>query len=114
MINQIPTEKVENVTTEQELLEVENTYWGDMWTSLEKLKKNKDFKRVILEGYLKDKAVKGVSLLATDFVRKNNLRAEVMEQLVAISNLEDYFITIENLGHTPAEVFEDPYENIEG
>lgn len=106
MINQIPTEQVEKATTEQELLTIENSYWVELWNSLERLKSNEDFKKVILEGYLKDKAIKGVSLLATDFVKKNSLRADVMEQLVAISNLEDYFITVENLGTVP-EVDED-------
>ena len=46
---------------DQQILEVENQYWADMWASLERLQKNKDFKRLILEGYFKDKAINGVS-----------------------------------------------------
>jgi len=83
---------------DEQLVEVENQYWVDMHISLEKLKKNKDFKKVVLEGYFKDKAINGVSLLATDYVKQNGLRSDVMESLIAISNLEDYFITIDNLG----------------
>ena len=85
----------------KDLLTVENQYWVDMYSSLERLKSNDDFKRVILDGYFKDKAINGVSLLATDYVKRGGLRPEVMEQLVAISNLQDYFVTIENLGTTP-------------
>ena len=85
----------------KDLLTVENQYWTDMYSSLERLKSNDDFKRVILDGYFKDKAINGVSLLATDYVKRGGLRPEVMEQLVAISNLQDYFVTIENLGTTP-------------
>ena len=86
----------------KDLLTVENQYWADMYDSLERLKCNDDFKRVILDGYFKDKAINGVSLLATDYVKRGGFRPDVMEQLVAISNLQDYFATIENLGTTPS------------
>lgn len=99
VINQIPTENVEG----EALYEVENQYWRDMHDALSDLKKDPKFQKVILEGYFKDKAINGVSLLATDYIKQNNLRSDVMEQLVAISNLEDYFATIENLGSIPAE-----------
>ena len=89
--------------TDQQLLEVENRYWVDMWTSLERLKENKDFQKVILEGYFKDKAVNGVSLLAQDAIVQGGHRTAVMEDLIAISSLEDFFITIENLGTVPSE-----------
>lgn len=100
MINQAtPTENVDG----KEILTVENEYWAGMYESLDRLKKNDDFKKVILEGYFKDKAINGVSLLATDYVKQNSLRSDVMEQLIAISALEDYFATIDNLGTIPAE-----------
>lgn len=101
LINQAEctTEGVE----EQDVLRVENQYWVGLNQDLEVLKRMPEFKRVILEGYFKDKAINGVSLLATDYVKKNGLRAEIMEQLVAISNLEDYFITIGNLGTVPED-----------
>ena len=102
-INQTPTENVEN----QDLESVENQYWVDMNDALVRLKNGTpqpdDFKKVILEGYFKDKAINGVSLLATDYVKDNGLRPNVMEQLVAISALEDYFATITSLGSIPAE-----------
>lgn len=92
-----------NTLNDQEILTVENQYWADMNSSLERLKENKDFQRVILNGYFKDKAINGVSLLAQDHIVNNGLRPRVMEDLVSISNLEDFFITIENLGSTPTE-----------
>lgn len=88
---------------EKQILEVENQYWADMWASLQRLRDNKDFKRVILDGYFKDKAINGVSLLAQDAIIKNGLRSQVMEDLIAISKLEDFFITVENLGTIPGE-----------
>jgi hypothetical protein len=88
---------------DEQILHVENVYWADMWSSLERLKANKDFQRVVLDGYFKDKAINGVSMLAQDAVIQNGHRPAVMEELVAISHLEDHFITIENLGSVPSE-----------
>ena len=102
LINQVPTDKVED-RTEEEILRVENQYWVDLAEALERLKANADFKKVVLEGYFKDKAINGVSLLATDHVRRNGVRGDVMEQLVAISHLEDYFYTITQMGSMPVE-----------
>ena len=68
------------------------------YEALQRLKDNKDFQVLILEGYLKEAAVDKVSLLATDYVRKNNIRGIIMEELVAISALEGYFEMVENLG----------------
>ena len=68
------------------------------YEALQRLKDNKDFQVLILEGYLKEAAVDKVSLLATDYVRKSNLRGIIMEELVAISALEGYFEMVENLG----------------
>jgi hypothetical protein len=84
--------------TEDELLTIENNYWVSMHEALDRLKSNEDFKTVILDGYFKDKAVNGVSLLSTDYTRQNGVRGEILEQLVAISALEDFFGTIDNLG----------------
>lgn len=87
-----------NLQTDDQLLEVENEYWVNMLASLDALQRNPDFQRVILDGYFKDKAINGVSLLATQHVLQNNLRSEVMEDLIAVSRLEDFFNTIRNLG----------------
>lgn len=102
-INQVPTEMVEKANTEDEILRVENEYWVSMNAALERLEKNPDFKTVILDGYFKDKAINGVSMLATDHVKRGGFRGDIMEQLVAISQLEDYFYTIKNLGTIPEE-----------
>ncbi len=87
-----------NLDNEQHLIEVENKYWADKWAALERLKENKDFQDVILTGYFKDKAINGVSLLARDNIVEGGHRTAVMEDLIGISSLEDFFITIENLG----------------
>lgn len=50
-----------------------------------------------------DKAVNGVSLLAQDAIVAGGHRSAVMEDLIAISSLEDFFVTVENLGSVPSE-----------
>ncbi len=76
----------------------EYNYYVGMKQALERLENNPDFQKVILEGYFKDKAVNGVSMLASGYIKKNGLRADIMESLVAISQLQDYFITVKQLG----------------
>lgn len=97
-----------NASTEQEVLRVENTYWAEMARDLEALENDERFKRVIMKGYFQDKAINGASLLAISAMRAN--RAEIMEELIAISHLQDYFITIKGLGVIPEESDEDGEE----
>lgn len=79
-------------TTPQQL------YWVTMAESLERLERNDDFKRVILDGYFKDRAIDGVSLLAHDDTKRRNARMDVYESLIAVSQLQDHFRTIKALG----------------
>jgi len=99
-----------NLTQEElTLIEAENQYWVELHNALERLHNNEDFKKVILEGYFKDKAIDGVSALANDYVIQNGKRTEVMEALIAISHLQDYFITIGKMV-PPKETAEDDVE----
>ena len=76
----------------------EYNYWVGMRQALERLEANPDFQKIILDGYFKDKAINGVSLLASPLVKRNGSRGDVFESLVAISQLQDYFITIKDMG----------------
>ena len=106
LINQAESQFAE-ADGNKDLLTVENEYWVTMHDALARLENGnpqpEDFKLVILEGYFKDKAINGVSMLATDYVKQAGVRGDIMEQLVAISQLEDYFATIHNLGTVPAD-----------
>ena len=93
--------------TDQAVAVSDNTYWKTMQEDLDSLHTDDRFKRVILEGYFKDRAVNGVSMLASGNVVDNGLRPQVMEDLVAISRLQDYFLTISNLGGISEEDEED-------
>lgn len=84
--------------TEQELEMVENQQWVSRWEALQRLEKNPDFINVISEGYIRDRAINGVSMLANEGVKRQGQRPDVMEMLVAVSTLQDYFRMIKNLG----------------
>lgn len=98
----------------QQILEVENKAASDMWYALERLKANKDFQLVILKGYFVDKAVDGVSLLANDRIIADGHRPAIIEDLVAISGLQDHFIVIENLGAPMPLVDDEPEHDDSG
>ena len=96
LINQAETQ-TEQVENEKEILTVENNYWVNLAQSLERLKANPDFQKVILEGYFKDRAINGVSMLCapnSDGTKKK----ELLDEFYAISNLTWYFKMIEHMG----------------
>lgn len=78
---------------ELEILEVD--HHRVMGESLNRLRDNPDFKAVILDGYLRDKALASVSLLAVPAIKKAGERGDIMEDLVAASNLQYFFQTID-------------------
>ena len=70
----------------------------EMKNALERLEKNPDFKKVIIDGYLNKKILESVSLLAVPAIIQGNHRSLVMEDLVAASTLKYYFQMIKNIG----------------
>ena len=85
-------------TTNTELETAERQYWVEASEALERLEKNPDFKKVILDGYLEQKVLDSVSLLAHPAIKQRGERADVMEDLVAASNLKYYMGMIKNMG----------------
>lgn len=82
----------------QDVMSVSVDYWVEMAEALVRLEANPDFKKVVLDGYFREKAVDGVSMLSHPEVKRRNQRGDIFESLMAISALQDFFITIKNLG----------------
>lgn len=78
-----------------------------MWVNLNKdlteLEKDPRFQRLIIQGYFRDFAVNQTSMLASDSTIREGKRGVIVEQLIAVSHLQDHFITIKNLGSLPPE-----------
>ena len=96
MINQTENQ-TEHVEDEREILTVENNYWVNLNNSLERLKANPDFQAVITEGYFKDRAINGVSMLCAPN-SDGNTKKDLLDEFYAISKLKWYFKMIEHMG----------------
>ena len=81
-------EQIELETIEQQ----HHLVMGEAWN---RLKNNPDFKTVILDGYLNEKVLASVSLLAVPQIADQGKRPGVMEDLVAASNLQYFFRQVE-------------------
>ena len=92
----------------------EYNYYVGMKQALDRLEANPDFKTVVLDGYFKDRAINAVGALASDNVRRGGHRPELMEELNAISMLQQYFITLKKMGAEMPEDDMDEDEEVEG
>lgn len=95
---------------EVELEMVETQQWVSRYEALQRLERNPDFISVISEGYIKDRALNGVSMLANEGVKRQGQRGDIMEMLVAVSTLQDYFGMLKNLG----AIAKDDMDELEG
>lgn len=95
-------------TDNVELETADRTDLINKFEALERLLENPDFKVVVLEGYLKDRAIDQVSLLADPRMAAN--RAQLFEGLAGISHLEQYFRMIQALGAPAKEEAEEELE----
>lgn len=66
----------------------------DVGTSLERLLLNRDFKKVIVEGYLEQEAVRLVHLKADESMQTPAKQESVIKQIDAIGALSSYFNTV--------------------
>lgn len=66
---------------------------GEAWL---RLQRNGDFKKIITNGYLKDKVLASHSLLAVPQIKDKGRRQDVIEDMIASSNLKYFFKIIEH------------------
>lgn len=82
--------------TEEELLSINMDFAIEMGEALKRLSKNGDFKKIITNGYLRDKVMASVSLLAVPQILAEGRRGNIMEDITAASNLQFFLRMIEN------------------
>lgn len=83
------------IDEEMLLVEKETDHAIKMGKALERLRDNQDFKDLILDGYLKEKVIASVSLLAVPQIKAQGRRPDIMEDLIAASNLQFFFQMVE-------------------
>lgn len=69
----------------------------DLAKSLDKLFNNRDFKKVIVDGYLRDNAIRLVHLKAEESMQSEEHQRKLDKQIEAIGQLNNYFTTIYQL-----------------
>jgi len=62
-----------------------------MGEALERLMLNPDFKTIVLNGYLEQKVLASMSLLAVPQIQAQGRRPGVIEDMISASNLKYYF-----------------------
>ncbi len=77
-------------------VEQETDHAIKMGEALKRLRENKDFKDLILDGYLRDKVLASVSLLAVPQIKSQGRRPDIMEDMVAASNLQFFFQMVDD------------------
>lgn len=67
---------------------------ADLGSSLERLRSNRDFKKVITEGYFEKEAIRLVHLKADPSMQTPERQASIVRQMDAIGALNEYFGTV--------------------
>jgi len=62
--------------------------------ALERLKNNRDFKRVVIEGYFEQEAIRLVHLKTDPSVQTPDLQKSILAQIDAIGAVSQYFSTV--------------------
>ena len=66
----------------------------DLGDALERLKGNRDFKRIIQDGYFEQEAVRLVHLKSSPTMQSAESQKSIDQQMVSIGSLDQYFRTI--------------------
>lgn len=90
-----------------ELISADNGYWVALKNSYTTLQLKQAFNTLVVDGYIKEKTAELVQALIDPYVMQQGLRTKVLEQLVAIARLKEYFNTIRAMGgHEDVEKLE--------
>lgn len=81
--------------------------------ALDRLSKNRDFKRIISDGYLKEESIRLVSLKGAPEMQHEKHQASILKQIDAIGSLQNYFHGIYMQGDHAKALIEEAEEEIE-
>lgn len=80
--------------------------YKDLGTSLEKLRSNREFKKVILDGYFKDEAIRLVHLKSDPSMQTPEKQDAIIRSIDAIGSLVSYFRVVEQFASIAAKDIE--------
>lgn len=79
---------------------------ADLGNCLERLRNNRDFKKVIMEGYFEQEAIRLVHLKSDPNMQTNDKQSSIVSQMNAIGTLRQYFSTVSTLASMAAKSIE--------
>jgi len=85
----------------------------DLALSLERLRSNRDFKALILDGYFREEAIRLVHLRSDPAYQGPEKQALLLLDIDAVANLASYFRTVDALGETARKALKDGEETLE-
>lgn len=81
--------------------------------SLNRLIKNKDFRKVIEDGYLRDEAVRLVTAKASPALQSEDMQRKILRDIDAIGSFNQYLSTIMQTGYQAEKALEDAQETLQ-
>lgn len=81
--------------------------------SLERLHKNRDFKKIFSEGYFKDEALRLVGLKADPNMQTPERQEQILRDIDAIGSLQQYFRTVYQRAAWAERAIQDGQEALE-
>lgn len=66
----------------------------DLGNALERLRNNKDFKKVIAEGYFEHEAIRLVHLMSDGNMQAQEIQTSIHKQMIAVGMFRDYLETL--------------------
>lgn len=81
--------------------------------SLERLLSNRDFKKIVLEGYFEKEAVRLVHLKADHNMQSDDDQASILSQIDAIGNLTHYFRAIRHNANMAEKAIEEGEQGLD-
>jgi len=88
------------MSKEQQIQEIEQSIQGaritvELGNALARLHSNRDFKKVVLDGYFRDEAVRLVHLLSDPNMQTPDKQATILSDIRSIGALGSFFKTLE-------------------
>jgi len=80
--------------------------------SIARLVKNRDFKKIILDGYFEQEAIRLVTLKADAGFQTSEDQASILKQMDGIGSLRVYLNTVNQLGAMSARALEEDEETL--
>ena len=93
------TELDKSIQANKELVEIGN--------ALDRLRANKDFRKIILTGYFEQEAIRLVHLKAAEHMKTPDRQQSVVTQMDSIGNLHQYLLAIDHAANMARRTVED-------